>query len=101
MCASVCARVIVYYKFVSTICYKLLFGILTNSQRRCSWGQRWDDYILRLKDNSSGAQHDQIWSERGTLGLLKVMDSEVRVTDNLSGEGLLVDGFALKDHILY
>jgi len=36
-------------KFVSTITYKPLVGILPHFQLRCTWEQRWTDYILRSK----------------------------------------------------
>jgi len=45
-------------------------GIRPNLQFRCSWWQRWTDYILRSKGRRSRSQRDQM---------------------HFSGEGILID----------
>jgi len=40
MYSSVCLYVIIYYKFLNTISYKLFVGISPYLQNSCSWKQR-------------------------------------------------------------
>ena len=49
------ACVIVHWKFVNTVSYKLLVAISPDLQLRCSYGHRWTVYIL----SSKGQGHNE------------------------------------------
>jgi len=53
-----------WWKFVNTIS----LGISPNLQIRCSWAQRWTDYILWSKSQWSGSQQDHIRSHKHFRG---------------------------------
>jgi len=49
-----------------------------------------NNYILRSKGQRSRSQQGHVWSKSAFLGIFKVSGSNVRDTDNLSFDGILV-----------
>jgi len=79
---------------VNVISYKLV-GISPDLQVWCCWdkGELLD---LEVKRSKTKVMIGSNIVRKGTLGIFKVIVSKVRITGNLSGKAIPVDGSPLK-----